>query len=120
MTQLQRKFSTPSLCAFIGRIQVSETSWFIVLCCLALTIPKPHQQEPFLLQIPVPHMRLHRKEGNSQQRQRRCSAKGAVRLYCGWRSLCYCAPALSQAIHWQNQSKAFGSFRGTPTFSGGL
>ena len=27
-------------------------------------------------------------------------------------------PALSQAVHWRNRSKAFGSFRGTPTFSG--
>ena len=52
MTQLQRKFSTPSLCAFIGGIQVSETSWFIVLCRLALTIPKPRQREPFLATDP--------------------------------------------------------------------
>ena len=52
MTQLQRKFSTPSLCAFIGGIQVSETSWFIALCRLALTIPKPYQREPFLATDP--------------------------------------------------------------------
>ena len=25
-----------------------------------------------------------------------------------------------QAVHWRNRSKAFGSFRGTPSFSGGL
>ena len=47
MTQLQRNFSTPSLYAFIGGIQVSETSWFIAPCRLALTILKPHQREPF-------------------------------------------------------------------------
>ena len=29
-------------------------------------------------------------------------------------------PALLQAVHWRNRSKAFGSFRGTPEFSGGF
>ena len=37
MTQLQKNFSTTSLCAFIGLIQVSETSWFIAHCGLACT-----------------------------------------------------------------------------------
>ena len=120
MTQLQRKFSTPSLCAFIGGIQVSETSWFIALCRLALMISKPHQREHFLPQTPVPHMWLHGKDGNGHQRQRRCSAKGTVRLYCGWCSLCHHVPALLQAVHWRNRSKAFGSFRGTPAFSVGF
>ena len=36
------------LCAFNGGIQVSETSWFIALCRLALMISKSHQREHFL------------------------------------------------------------------------
>ena len=51
-TTKEINFLTPSLCAFIGGIQVSETSWFIALCRLALTIPKPHQREPFLATDP--------------------------------------------------------------------
>ena len=42
-------------------------------------------------------MRLHRKDGNNYQRQRRCSAKGTVRLYCSWCSLRYHVTALSKA-----------------------
>ena len=52
-TRKSRKFFSrtpdePSLCAFIGGMQVSETSWFIAHCHLALIIPKPHQREHFL------------------------------------------------------------------------
>ena len=42
-----------SLCAFIGGIQVSETSRFIALCRLALMISKPHQRELYLAIDPV-------------------------------------------------------------------
>ena len=93
MTQPQRKISTPSLCAFIGGIQVSETSWFIV----TLSSPSYTSGNLSLPQTPVPHMRLHRKDGNNYQRQRRCSAKGTVRLYCSWCNLRYHVPALSKA-----------------------
>lgn len=54
------------------------------------------------------------------QRQRRCPAKGTVRLYCSWCCLRYHVPALSQAVHWRNWSKAFRSFRERLSFSGGL
>ena len=45
---------------------------------------------------------------------------GTVQLYCGWCSLCYHLPALLQAVHWRNWSKASGSFRGAPAFSWGF
>ena len=63
-------------------------------------------------------MGLHGRDGNSHQRWRRCSAKGTIQLYCCWCSLCDHVPALLKAIHWRNWSKACGSFRGTPAFSG--
>ena len=64
----------PSLCAFIGGMQVSETSWFITHCRLALIIPKPHQREHFIAIDPgaAQVLGLHGKDGNGHKRQRRC------------------------------------------------
>ena len=113
MTQLQRKFSTPSLCAFIGGIQVSETSWFIVLCRLALTIPKPHHR-PRCRTCDITERTTTVTNANGDIRLKGrfdCTTAGVVYVITCQRC---------QAVHWRNQSKAFGSFRGTPSFSGGL
>ena len=108
-----------ALLQFLSNLSHSFTG-LIVLCRLALTIPKPHQRKPFLATDPGA---AHATSQEGRQRSATPAemfAKGMVQLYCGWCSLRYHVPALSQAIHWRNRSKAFGSFRGRPSFSGGL